>query len=128
MQDEPGLGADEHAAQLFVESRGFLLGDGVNEMGLVRMRADVTGDAQGLLDAVGVVPVGLQDLMAAEIAQAGHVRHADGDVGIEQEAEAARLGIVAAQLQDRVPRPRRAQFFLQLPERARALCEKERPG
>ena len=72
------------------------------------MRADVSRDAQRLLDAVGRVPVGLLDRVTAEITEPRHVRHADRHVGIDQVTQATRLGIVSAQLQDRVPRPRRA--------------------
>ena len=88
-------------------------------------RPDVTRDAQRLLDAMGRVPIGLLDLVRAKPAQPRHVRHADGHVGIDQITEAARFGIVAAQMQNRVPRSRRAQFLPQLPEGQGALLKKK---
>jgi len=66
LQDDTGLFADEHAAQLFLQARAVVVVHGVDEMGLLRGGADVAGDAEGLLDAVGGVPIGLFDLVSAE--------------------------------------------------------------
>ena len=108
-----------------VRARAFLLSDGVDEVRLRRAGSDVACDAQRLFDAVCLVPVGLLDLVAAEITEPGHVRHADRDVGVEQETEAARFGIVPAQLQDRIPPSRGTQFVFQPEKRAGAFVKKK---
>ncbi len=125
LEDEPRVTPHEHAPQRFLDARPLGVGHGVDELRVDRVRAHVARQPQRLLDAVGLVPVGLVDLMAAKPAHPRHVRRAHRDVGIEKVAQAAWLGIIAAQMQDRVPRPGVVQFLRQAAKRERTFLEKK---
>ena len=92
-------------------------------MRLFRVGAEVARETQRLLHAVGLIPVRLHDMMAAKPVQLRHVGHAHGHIGIEQIAKAARLGVVAAQLENRVPRPGLLELALQAPEGERTFLK-----
>ena len=88
----------------------------VNESGFLCVSLEITGNSKGLFDAVRFVPIRLFDGVSAKPSVAGHVGHAEGDIGIEEKTLAARFGIVATELENGIPWPGGLELAVETPE------------
>jgi hypothetical protein len=109
LEDDAGLVGEEEVGSGFVfKLETFLRGDMVDEVWGRGVGLEVASEAEGLFNAVDLIPVVEGEVVAAEGVEFAHVGDADGLCGVEAVAEAARFGVVAAEVEDGVPR---AVFF-----------------
>jgi len=95
LQYQRGRGKTGNCRSFFLHPRAVRFMDLIDQVGTLRVRADVNAQSAASAPRRGVVPVGLPDMVPAEPAHLRHVWDAHGHVGIEQVAQAARLGVVA---------------------------------